>query len=385
MFAGDNLSETWRKWLFRISFLALSLGCVLSIVSWLRLCSGVCSESHNWRIFGLPFELFGMIFFVALMGMLILSIKYNALTFYIGVMIAGALGTEYKLIQIQKYEIGNWCPVCLSIAACIAIAALCFTIKYLSEISYAVKQRDKGELMNNMWKGISGVSVFILGILLAVIGVSRFDPLEAAESTIKESLVFGDKESPIEIYLFTDWACPACRQLEPELEKMFPEITKHARFTFVDHAIHTETLNYSPYNVSFMIKNKPQYLKLREALTKLSTETSAPTDEQIEKLAKKEDTKYQQLHFSDIALSQKYFKQLAKQFSIAKTPTMVIVNKETKKGKKLIGGEITESNIKKAIETLAKPGQEKEEKTKEEKEEKEDEDEDEDEKEDKDD
>lgn len=312
-----------------------------------------------------------MIFFIVLFGTHLLSSKYPDLTFYTGLMIAGALGSEAKLIMIQKYEIGNSCPVCLSIASCIAVAAVCFGIKFLSEIYASLKQRNKEEIMNNFWKGISTVSVFVLGLLLAVIGVTRFDPLDAAENTIKESLIFGNKDSPIEVYLFTDWACPACRALEPEIEKMVPDIMKKARFTFVDHAIHTETLNYSPYNVSFMIRNKPEYLKLRHELTNLSIKTTAPTDEQIEKIAEKEGTKYQQLHFADIALSQKYFKQLAKQFSVSKTPTLVIVNRNTKKGKKLIGPEITEANVLKAIDSLQKPGKDKEDKEKEEEEEEE--------------
>lgn len=359
---SGELQAPSHKWLFRIAILALLTGFILSIVSWLKLCTGACSEGHNWKIFGLPFELVGGSFFLALLIMQFFSIKYPALTFYIGLMLAGALGAEYRFIKMQQYEMGAWCPICLSIAACILVAALCFTIKYLSEISYAIQQRDKGELMNNLWKGISGLAVFILGLLIAVIGVTRFNPLDAAETTIKESLIFGNKDSPLEIYLFTDWACPACRELEPHLEKIFPEITKRVRFTFVDHAIHTETLNYSPYNVSFMIKNKAQYLKLRAALTKLALETSAPTDEQVEKLAEKLDTKYQQLHFADITLSQKYFKQLAKQFSVSKTPTLVLINKDTKKGKKLIGSEITETNIDKAIDALLKPTIEKKDK-----------------------
>jgi protein-disulfide isomerase len=352
MLAEISLLPSWQKWLFWIIALAFCAGLILSIVSWLRICTGVCSESHNWRLFGLPFEVFGISYFAILLVMHRISLTSPGLSFYTGLMVAGGLGAEVKLIYIQKYDVGSWCPVCLSIAACIAAAALCFVIKYSFEVSSSIKQRNQGNIMTNVWKGISGLSIFILGLLMTMIGALHFNPLDAAENTIKESLAFGNKDSPIEIYLFTDWACPACRQLEPELEKMFPDIIKQGRFTFVDHAVHTETLNYSPYNVSFMIKNKPQYLKLRRALTELSQETDAPTDEQIEKLAEKENTKYQQLHFSDIALSQKYFKQLAKQFKVSKTPTLVIINRETKKGKKLIGPEITEDNILKAVESL---------------------------------
>jgi hypothetical protein len=102
-----------------------------------------------------------------------------------------------------------------------------------------------------------------------------------------------------------------------------------------------------------MIKNKDKYLQLREALTKLSVDQPAPTDEQVEKLAEKLNTKYQQLHFSDIALSQKYFKQLGKQFGVSKTPTIVVINRDTKKGKRLIGPDITEANVLKAIQSLS--------------------------------
>ncbi len=136
---------------------------------------------------------------------------------------------------------------------------------------------------------------------------------------------------------------------------------KKARLTFVDHAIHTETFNYSPYNVSFMIKNKDKYLALRKALTKLSVENPAPTEEQVEKLAEKLNTKYQQLHFSDIALSQKYFKQLAKQFDVHRTPTLVVINRETKKGKRIVGTDITEKNVLSAIESLSRSSSTKEE------------------------
>jgi protein-disulfide isomerase/uncharacterized membrane protein len=338
--------------LYWITALAIITGIVLSVVSWLRICSSSCSESHNWRFFGFSFEFLGLVAFIVVLIFHLLSKRYPDLSFYTGLMLIGAVGAELKLVFIQKYIIKAWCPICLSIAACIFIGAACFTIKYLWEFMFAIKQRNKEDIMDNIWKGISAISVFILGFLLAIIGVIRFDPLEAAENTIKDSIAFGDLKSPIEIYVFTDWACPACRQIEPELEKMAPNMMKQARITFVDHAVHTETLNYSPYNVSFMIKNKPEYMKLREALTQLSIDNSAPTDEQIEKVAEKLGTKYQQLHFADITLSQKYFKQLAKQFGISKTPTLVIINRETKKGKKLIGSEITEENVLKAIQAL---------------------------------
>jgi protein-disulfide isomerase len=297
----------------------------------------------------------GVFFFIPAFILFLLSAKNESFSFPTGLMLAGALGAEIKFILVQKYQIGIWCPICLSIAACIFVASLCYAIKYGLELKKNFENGSRGDLMKSIWKGIAGVSIAVLGFFVAVLGISKVNPLAAAENTIKESVAFGNTTSPIEVYVFTDWACPACRQLEPEIEKMAPDVMEKARLIFVDHAIHTETLNYSPYNVSFMIKNKENYLKLRDALTKLSEKVGAPTDPQIEELAKEFGVNYEQLNFSDITLSQKYFKQLGKQFNISKTPTIVILNRETKKGKKLIGAaEISQENVDKAIETLKK-------------------------------
>ncbi len=344
-------------WLYLIALLAIFIAWVLSIISWVNICVEECAESHKWKLFGLPFEFTGMILFIPLLLIHAFSKKYRELSLFAGLILAGAIGAEIQFIFLQKYKIGIWCPLCLSIAACVLIAGICYAIGYYIELNHLIERGLRGEFMKSIWKGIAGVSALILGFLVALIGVTKFDEIQAQESTIKESLFFGSKSSPIEVYLFTDWSCPACRQLEPEIEKMAPAVMEKAKLTFVDLAIHTETLNYSPYNVSFMIKNKPLYFRLREELTKMSVKTTAPTDAQIEKIAEQLGTKYEQLNFSDIAISQKYFKQLAKQFGVTKTPTLVIVNTQTKKGKRLTGiPEITESNVLKAINSLqAKP------------------------------
>lgn len=347
------LKKNKNDWLYLIASLAILAGFALSIVSWLRMCSTECAESHNWRLFGMPFEYAGFLFFPPLIAAHLYSKRIKDLSFIAGLLVAGAIGAEMTFIYLQKNVIGVWCPVCLSIATCIGIAGLCYSINYIEETKLLSEKQAKGELMKNLWKGFAGLSILILGFMATLAGVSKFDQLAAAETSLKESLFFGNTSSPIEVYVFTDWACPACRQLEPDLEEMAPAIMKKAKLTFVDHAIHTETLNYSPYNVSFVIHNKPAYFKLRKGLTELSVKTSTPTDKQVEELAEAEGEKYQQLNFADITLSQKYFKQLGKQFGIHQTPTLVIINVETKKGKKLVGGaEITESNVLNAIDAL---------------------------------
>jgi thiol-disulfide isomerase/thioredoxin len=342
-----------NDWLFIVAFLAILTGFILSVLSLLTVCTEECAESHYWHLFGMPFEYTGLLFFIPLLAFHLLSMQFPEFTFIGGLMLSAALGAELQLTLVQKYKIGAWCPICLAIAACILCAALCYGIIYFIQLNSYLKHGPKGKLMKRIWQGIAGVFLLIFGFIIALVGVSKFNPLEASEKTIKESLFFGDSSSPIEVYIFTDWACPACRELDPELDKMASSIIKKGKLAFVDHAIHTETLNYSPYNVSFMIKNKPEYFRLRNELTKLSAKTPDPTEAQIEKIAESQGVKYQQMNFADIALSQKYFKELAKQFNVTGTPTVIIVNTQTKKGKKLTGiAEITESNILKAMDSL---------------------------------
>ena len=353
MIKSFELLRSWPGRLYLIALLALLTGLTLSVISWMQICSQECAESHNWRLFGLPFEFVGFLFFIPTFFLHLASRTSPDLSFITGLLISAGVAAEIEFIRLQKYQIGVWCPVCLSIACALAVAAVCYAIKYGIEIRKHLEQGNRGELMTTICKGIAAISVFLFGFLVTLAGVAKIDPLLAQETTLKESLSFGNKNSTIEVYLFTDWACPACRQLELEVEKMTPAVMAKAKLTFVDHAIHPETLNYSPYNVSFMIKNKPQYLKLRHALTELSTKTSAPTEEQVEELALKQGVKYHQLNYSDVKLSQNYFEQLGKQLSVTKTPTLVITNSTTKKGKRLVGiPEITQANVLRAIDSL---------------------------------
>jgi len=209
--------------------------------------------------------------------------------------------------------------------------------------------------MHKLTQTLCSLTIAVLGFTMAYFGVVKDNQLQAVENHMKESIVFGDKNSPVEVYLFTDWACPACRSLEPAIVKLSPKIMKEAKLTFVDYAIHPETLNYTPYNLAFMVNNKKEYLKLRDALTELSEKNGSPSDEDIQELAHKNGVTLKELNYADVTLANKYYTHLAKEFDIHSTPTMVIVNRNSKKAKKLSGGsEITEENVLDFIHKLKK-------------------------------
>lgn len=353
LISNNLFTNNYQRWLYGISTFGILAGLVLSIISWLEICSQQCAAAHSYRLYGFRFEDIGMAFFPILLGLHIGSLKKTFLSFVAGLMLAGAIGAEMIFIHAQKVLIGHWCPVCLSIAAAVGITSLAYLLGYINRSKLFINESRRSETMVNLRKGIGTGTALILGFVLAFFGLGKVDELKAAENSIKDSVAFGNMRSNIDVYFFSDWQCPACRQVEPKLKELFPLITKKARLTFVDFTIHPASLNFTPYNLSFMIHNKGKYLELRDALTTLSMETETPNDSQVENLANEHNARYRQLNYSDVALGLKYFKTLGNEFDIDSTPTLVLINEKTKKGKKLYGvAEITADNINKAIDKL---------------------------------
>lgn len=341
--------------LFILIALCLITATGLTVASKLHLCTKACAEGHTYRLFGFTFETVGLISFPLMLLMHLLSRKVRLFGTFTGWAICATLGAELLFLYVQKYKIGSWCPICVSIATTIAAAgALSFYSSYIY-LQEAIEQGHKEKIMNTISKGIAGVIFFAMGFCFAFIGTEKYNPLQAAEHNIKDQIAFGNTSSPIEVYIFTDWQCPACRALEPLFESQVPTLTSKARITFVDFPVHESTMNYIPYNLSFMMLEKGKYLALRHDLTKLSEDTDEPTDEQVEALALKHGVRYKQLNYADVATGNRYFQKLIKRMDVEGTPTLVVMNKNSNKAKKLEGNEnITAENINKAIETLSK-------------------------------
>lgn len=346
------ISSTIDK-LYLITAGVILIGFFLTIISYLRLCSEACAQGHNYHLFGMSFEFFGLSFFGFLGLIHFYSKDLPYLAFVELLLFCCAVGAEALFIIVQKYEIGSWCPVCLSIASIVLVGAIVQGIACMKQNLYLTGSDNQRNHMKTFWNKFSPFAAIGLGFIIAFFGVAKHDELVAVQEAIKDKLAFGNHTSNVEIYLFTDWACPACRKLEPTLEAFVPDLIKNHKVLFVDQVIHPETLNYMPFHLSFMVNNKPQYLKLRQMLQDLSKETGTPTEEQISKGSAKLGVTFQELNYADVAMGIKYFKGLDDKFKIKSTPTMVIINKDTKKGKKLVGtDEITKINVLKAIKTL---------------------------------
>lgn len=348
----DSSSRKGSKALY-VSILALCLASALAYVSWLGICTEACAKSHSYRLYGFTFEMIGMVYFPTLLLSLLLSLQYRFLHLVTGLMMASGIGAELFFMYVQKYKIGTWCPLCLSIAAMLLIAATAFYIDYYRESKF--QPIFKGVSMNRLFSGSIHSLAVIIGFAFAVAGLGQFSELRAEEDAIKMNIAFGNQASPIDVFVFTDWICPACASLEPTFEAMTPKVSKIARLTFVDDPVHEATLNYTPYNLAFMVNNKPQYFKLRTGMHELANDIKAPNDNDISTMAAKYGVQLHELNYGAVSMGVKYFDHLIKKFDIEGTPTVIVYNRNTKKSKKLEGRpQIDEEKILKAIESLSK-------------------------------
>jgi len=344
--ASAGLWKSSRGYWIAVPFAA---AWILSAMSWLGICSDGCEETHLYRMFGFPLSPFGVGYFT-LCGLAFLTRnRFRFSGFLIPVLLSGALGSEFVLLWIQKYVIGRWCPLCVGIALSVATACVLIALERLP----GVAARIRGGERNLVMKRLAGKTALILiaflaGMGITAMGLSKPDAFAAGLSA--KSLAFGVEESSTEVYLITDWFCPACRVAEPEILKGARKAMQQAKVVFVDYPVHPETYNYIPYDLSFIVREKGKYLQIREAMATLARKTKEPMPEDVQAAVSPLGVKYVPLNYSDVMAGMQYFSTLVKKHKVTGTPSVVVLDSRTGKTKTLFGiSEITSDNILKAV------------------------------------
>lgn len=322
---------------------------LLSVMSWLGICSDGCVETHVYRLFGFPLSPLGVGFFTLCGLAFVTRNRFRFSGFLIPLLFSGALGSEFVLVWIQKYVIGKWCPLCVGVALSVATACALIALERLPGIAIRIRGAERNLVM----KQLAGKTALILfaffaGIGISAMGLSRPDVFAAGLPM--KSLAFGDAESSSEVYIITDWFCPACRAAEPEILKGARKAMRQAKVIFVDYPIHLETYNYIPYDLSLMIREKEKYLQIREAIAALARKTKEPTQEDVQAAVSPLGVKYIPLNYADVAAGMRYFDILVKKFKVPGTPSVVVLDSRTGKMKTLFGiSDITSDNILKTL------------------------------------
>ena len=201
-------------------------------------------------------------------------------------------------------------------------------------------------------KGVLLVSAMLLGMAVSFLGLGN--PADSRADTL--SIALGKPDAEVEVYVFTDWFCPACKIAEPEMAKAYPEILKRAKLLFIEHPIHTESLNYLPYNLSFLVREKAKYLEIRKALMGLAQKTKEPTPEEVQKAVAPLGVTYRPLNYAEVSSAAQYFASVVKAFRVEGTPSVVVYNRKTKDHRLFTGiRDLSESNLRMAISGVAPP------------------------------
>ena len=322
---------------------------ILSAMSWLGICSDGCEETHLYRFFGFPLSPLGVGYFT-LCGLAFLTRnRFRFSGFLIPPLLSGALGSEFVLVWIQKYVIGKWCQLCVGIALSVVTACVLIALERLP----GVAARIRGGERNLAMKRLAGKTALILFVFLSGIGVTAMGlkkPDAFAAGLPEKSFAFGDTESRSEVYIVTDWFCPACRAAEPEILKAARKAMRQAKVVFVDYPVHPETFNFIPYNLSFIVREKAKYLEIREAMATLARKTKEPTLEDVQAAVSPLGVKYVPLNYADVMAGMQYFSTVLKKFKVPGTPAVAVFDSRTGKTKTLYGiSDITSDNILKAV------------------------------------
>lgn len=322
---------------------------ILSAMSWLGICSDGCEETHLYRLFGFPLSLLGVGFFT-LCGLAFLTRnRFRFSGFLIPVLLSGALGSEFVLVWFQKYVIGRWCPLCVGIGLSVVIACVLITLERLPGIAVRIRGGERNLVM----KRLAGKTVLILFAFLAGMGMTAMGlkkPDAFAAGLSMQSLTFGDADSSTEVYIITDWFCPACRVAEPEILKGARKAMQQAKVVFVDYPVHPETFNFIPYNLSFIVREKGKYLQIREVMATLARKTKEPTAEDVQAAVSPLGVKLFLLNYADVQAGMQHFSTIVKKFKVPGTPSVVVQDSRTGKTKTLFGiSDITSDNIMKTV------------------------------------
>lgn len=161
-FAGYRRSISVLLWL------SLTTGWLVSIFSVVQeLClATACSDTANFTLFGIGMGWFGIAYFSMVLLVLWLRQKLKVLNWALAALVFSGVGAEFRLLWIQKYVIGGWCPLCVTICCALFVAAILLVIEKVQD-ARAGRERGKsilGWLTFVMAMSATGLAVAVAGV-----------------------------------------------------------------------------------------------------------------------------------------------------------------------------------------------------------------------------
>jgi len=165
---NNPLSTGKRSTLSVLLWLAVISGWLVSTFSVIQeLCMvAACRDTAGFTIFGLNMGWFGIAYFSLLLLVLWQRKKVWWLDWALSAMVFAGIGAEFRLLWIQKYIIGGWCPLCVTICCALFIAATLLVIEKVQR----VRSGEGGGKSLSGWL-VLVLAMLVTGLTIAVMGV----------------------------------------------------------------------------------------------------------------------------------------------------------------------------------------------------------------------
>ncbi|MEI6703951.1 MAG: vitamin K epoxide reductase family protein [Deltaproteobacteria bacterium] len=153
----------YRRILSILLWIALSTGLAVSIFTVVEeLClATACRDTASFTFFGLNMGWFGIAYFSFILILLWRRKSFYCLDWVLDAMIFSGIGAEFRLLWIQKYVIGSWCPLCVTICCSLFIAAVLLVI-------------EKFQGAGSRGEKLPGWTVFVLIMIATGLAISIF-------------------------------------------------------------------------------------------------------------------------------------------------------------------------------------------------------------------
>lgn len=308
-----------------------------SVLSALNICTAsACTAAHSYRLFNIEFAMVGIPMFYLLASSRFFSGKIEGATDLFDAILFGCAGAEIWFLYIQKYQIGDYCPICIVIAFAVFLMGFARLVE-----KFSTKKEACMSGFVKVCRKLLPAVVFFAGLSVAMIGVKS-----AEANSGLAGMWLGNSKSAIEVYFVSDWYCSFCKKAEAAIEKTLPNLGKMARYTFLDYPVHQESFAFVPYNISLLMTEKTQYLSGRKALMEVAGKTNAPDDDTIRKALSRAGIKFRMADVSTVLKASNNISKFLLDAGIKSTPVVIIRNTKTGEQRLLTGtNQITSSAV----------------------------------------
>jgi hypothetical protein len=149
-------------------WLAVSTGLAVSIFSLINeLClATACSDAASFTFFGVGMAWLGIAYFSFILLVLWLRQKFHSLDWVLTALLFSGVGAEFRLLWIQKYIIGSWCPLCVTICCALFIASIVLLIGKVHE-----PKSEEGSGKSLLGWLVFVMAMIAMGLAIAMVGV----------------------------------------------------------------------------------------------------------------------------------------------------------------------------------------------------------------------